>query len=172
MRMQSCALFNWGKFTLKQALLIISVLYATTIFAKSAPAIYTAPLIFPKVEQLTDHLARVTAKLNSGLNPSKSYNIGIFGLGEDLLANCNPYPNFDACYFENITTASTISFLIIGDFTDGLLTDKHALLFVFSILPPIASGPGRRVVNFGGINYPKSSAATIQFFPFKKIISS
>lgn len=175
MLMQLCALYNLVKYLKNSPLLKISacsivLIYSSLCFAKMPAPTYTAPLITPVITQLTDHLVRVTLTLNPRLNPTKSYNIGVFVLG-DLITNCETYAHFNACYFQNITTSSTMSFLLIGDFTNGLLDDKHAILVVFS-LPAPDEVRHSDTVHFEGIHYPKTNAATIEYYPFKRIVSS
>lgn len=162
MQMLSRALWNLGKRTLYFTLLI----FTSVCWGKSSAPTYTAPLATPTLHQVSDHIARVTVRLNPLLNPTHSYNIGIFSLGRDLMYNCESYANYDGCYFQNITTSSSIIFLMAGDFTDGLQTDKHAILIVFSIGAPEST---TRSDGFEGINYPKGNAATIEYFPFKRL---
>ncbi|MGV3740581.1 MAG: hypothetical protein ACO1N3_04755 [Gammaproteobacteria bacterium] len=131
---------------------------------------YTAPLVTPTVEQLSDTLARVTITLNPLLNPTKSYNIGVFSLG-DLITNCESYAKFNACYFSDITTSSTIQFLLVGNFENGLEGDQHAILVIFSLPAPEQVGRST-TTTFAGITYPKANTATIEYFPFKRIVNN
>lgn len=162
MQMLSRALWSLGKRNLCYTLLIFS----SVCWGKPPTPSYTAPLATPLLHSLGDHLVRVTVSLNPLLNPTHSYNIGIFSLGRDLMYNCESYANYDGCYFQNITTSSSMDFLLAGDFTDGLQTDKHAILIVFSIGAPTSS---TRSGGFEGINYPKGNAATVEYFPFKRL---
>lgn len=176
MQMLFYALYNWVNLLKNipffRAILFCFILgYSFFGWSQTSPSIYTAPLINGHVEQITSNLARITGTLNSQLNPNKLYNIGIFCLGQDSMVNCEPYPEYNGCYFRDITTNSTISFLMVGDFSEGLNTDKHAILVVFS-LPAPTSNKLVKSKNFAGISYPQNSSATIEHFPFRRMVDS
>ncbi|MBP6917649.1 MAG: hypothetical protein KBB94_01890 [Legionellaceae bacterium] len=118
-------------------------------------------------------LLRVTVTLNGQLPADHEYNMGIFFGGRAVMSSCENYPQFNGCYFPNVTIASTTTFLLVGDFSDDWHTNRYALLVAFAAPSPESlARPGLGPVltkDFAGIKAPLQSIATIEYFPFGRI---
>lgn len=146
--------------------------YAGLLHAKKGPDnLYHAPLLIPRVVQLTNSILRVTVTLNPNLPAYKVYNIAIFATPKDLVANCDTYGNYNGCYFRDVTTSSTLTFLLFGRYENGYKTLNNAIIGIFSIPSPEAQrvSPDVTVAEFQQISFPKTGAATIEFYPFSRL---
>ena len=131
------------------------------------------PLTKVEILQLSTSVLRATVTLNPLLPPDHDYNIGVFAAGKIIMSNCNNYSQFNGCYFPNVTTSSTTTFLLLGDFTDGWRFDKYAIIVALSAPSPEAlAKPGLGPLytkDFAGIQAPLNMVATVEYFPFVRI---
>lgn len=131
------------------------------------------PLASVQVTQLSTSVLRVRVTLNPLLPAIHEYNMGIFTGGRAVMSNCENYAQFNGCYFPGVTTSSTTTFLLLGNFTEGWHDNKFAIVVVFSAPSPASlSRPGLGPIftkDFAGIKAPVQSIATTEYFPFGRI---
>ena len=146
--------------------------YASLLHAKKDPGnLYHAPLLNQKVVKLTDSILRVTVTLNPNLPAYKVYNIAIFATPKNLMVNCEVYGEYNGCYFTDVTTSSTLTFLLLGHYENGYKTIENAIIGIFSIPSPEEqrASPYATVAEFQQITFPKTGAATIEYYPFSRL---